>query len=117
MKGVTESALAMLMDYMWPGNVRELENVVERAVTLSRRDKIMPDDLPPSVQGALGDRRVLEEAAEKTLPLHKIEKEYIKKILEKTGGNKYQAAQVLGIDRKTLYRKLAEIEGTLQPEG
>jgi DNA-binding NtrC family response regulator len=116
-KGVTESALAMLMDYMWPGNVRELENVVERAVTLSRRDKIMPDDLPPSVQGALGDRRVLEEAAEKTLPLHKIEKEYIKKILEKTGGNKYQAAQVLGIDRKTLYRKLAEIEGTLQPEG
>ena len=116
-KGVTESALAMLMDYMWPGNVRELENVVERAVTLSRRDKIMPDDLPPSVQGALGDRRVLGEAAEKTLPLHKIEKEYIKKILEKTGGNKYQAAQVLGIDRKTLYRKLAEIEGTLQPEG
>jgi DNA-binding NtrC family response regulator len=116
-KGVTESALAMLMDYMWPGNVRELENVVERAVTLSRREKIMPDDLPPIVQGALGDRRVLEEAAEKTLPLHEIEKEYIKKILEKTGGNKYQAAQVLGIDRKTLYRKLAEIEGTPQPEG
>ncbi|HET9846719.1 MAG TPA: sigma-54 dependent transcriptional regulator [Nitrospira sp.] len=116
-KGVTESALAMLMDYMWPGNVRELENVVERAVTLSRREKIMPDDLPPIVQGALGDRRVLEEAAEKTLPLHEIEKEYIKKILEKTGGNKYQAAQVLGIDRKTLYRKLAEIEGTPQAEG
>lgn len=116
-KGVTESALAMLMDYMWPGNVRELENVVERAVTLSRSEKIMPDDLPPIVQGALGDRRVLEEAAEKTLPLHEIEKEYIKKILEKTGGNKYQAAQVLGIDRKTLYRKLAEIEGTPQPEG
>ena len=115
-KGVTEAALAMLMDYMWPGNVRELENVVERAVTLSRGERITPDDLAPGVQGARGDRRVLEEAAEKTLPLHQIEKEYIKKILEKTGGNKYQAAQVLGIDRKTLYRKLAEIEGTPQSE-
>jgi DNA-binding NtrC family response regulator len=110
-KGITEAALAMLMDYMWPGNVRELENVIERAVTLSRGEKITADDLPPGVQGARGDRRVLEEAAERTLPLHEIEKEYIKKILEKTGGNKYQAAQVLGIDRKTLYRKLAEIEG------
>ena len=110
-KGVGEAALAMLMDYAWPGNVRELENVIERAVTLSRGDKISPDDLPVAVQGARGDRRVLDEAAERTLPLHELEKEYIKKVLEKTGGNKYQAAHALGIDRKTLYRKLAEIEG------
>jgi DNA-binding NtrC family response regulator len=110
-KGVSETALAMLMDYAWPGNVRELENVIERAVTLTRGDKISPDDLPAAVQGARGDRCVLDEAAEKTLPLHEIEKEYIKKILEKTGGNKYQAAHALGIDRKTLYRKLAEIDG------
>ncbi len=109
-KGVSESALAMLIDYAWPGNVRELENVVERAVTLSRGERIVPDDLPPAVQGARGDRRVLDEAAEKTLPLHAIEQEYIKKILDKMGGNKYQAAHVLGIDRKTLYRKLGEIE-------
>jgi len=115
-KGVSEAALAMLIDYGWPGNVRELENVIERAVTLSRGEKVTPDDLPPAVQGARGDRRVLDEAAEKTLPLHEIEKEYIKKILEKTGGNKYQAAHALGIDRKTLYRKLAEIEGTPHPE-
>jgi DNA-binding NtrC family response regulator len=110
-KGVGEAALAMLMDYAWPGNVRELENVIERAVTLSRGEKISPDDLPAAVQGARGDRRVLDEAAERTLPLHELEKEYIKKVLEKTGGNKYQAAHALGIDRKTLYRKLAEIEG------
>lgn len=110
MKGVSESALAMLMDYAWPGNVRELENVIERAVTLSLGEKIGPNDLPPAVQGARGDRRVLDEAAEKTLSLHEIEKEYIKKILEKMGGNKYQAAHALGIDRKTLYRKLGEIE-------
>ncbi|KAF4515785.1 hypothetical protein B566_EDAN000020 [Ephemera danica] len=109
-KGVSESALAMLMDYGWPGNVRELENVVERAVTLNRGERIAPGDLPSAVQGARGDRRVLDEAAEKMLPLHEIEQEYIKKILDKTGGNKYQAAQALGIDRKTLYRKLGEIE-------
>jgi DNA-binding NtrC family response regulator len=115
-KGVSESALAMLMDYAWPGNVRELENVIERAVTLSRGEKISPDDLPQAVQGARGDRRVLDEAAEKSLPLHEVEKEYIKKILDKTGGNKYQAAHALGIDRKTLYRKLAEIEGKPHPE-
>lgn len=109
-RGVTESALALLIDYAWPGNVRELENVIERAVTLSRADKIGAEDLPPMVQGARGDRRVIDEAAEHTLPLHEVEKEYILRILEKTGGNKYQAANILGIDRKTLYRKLGEIE-------
>lgn len=113
---ISESALALLVDYEWPGNVRELENVIERAVTLSLGDKIVPDDLPPAIQGARGDRRVLDEAAERTLPLHDLEKEYIAKILEKVGGNKYRAAQVLGIDRKTLYRKLAEIEGKVHHE-
>jgi len=116
-KAVGESALAMLIDYDWPGNVRELENVIERAVTLSRDEKILPEDLPAPVQGSRGDRRILDEAAEKTLPLHEVEKEYIRKILEKTGGNKYRAAHLLGIDRKTLYRKLDEIEGTAQTEG
>ena len=111
LQGVSESSLALLIDYSWPGNVRELENIIERAVTLARGEKIMPEDLPATVQGSRGDRRVLDDAAERTLPLQKVEWEYIKKILEKTGGNKYQAAQALGIDRKTLYRKLAEMEG------
>jgi DNA-binding NtrC family response regulator len=106
----------MLVDYTWPGNVRELENVIERAVTLGRSEKIVPDDFPSTIQGARGDRRVLDDAAERTLPLDEVEKEYILKILEKTGGNKYQAAHALGIDRKTLYRKLAEIEGKPHPE-
>ncbi|MET0516091.1 MAG: sigma-54 dependent transcriptional regulator [Nitrospiraceae bacterium] len=110
-KGLSEPALAMLVDYAWPGNVRELENVIERAVTLCRGEGIIPEDLPSTIQGSRGDRRVLDDAVERTLPLHEVEKEYIAKILEKTGGNKYQAAQVLGIDRKTLYRKLAEMEG------
>jgi len=113
LQGISESSLALLIDYSWPGNVRELENIIERAVTLARGEKIMPEDLPATVQGSRGDRRVLDDAAERTLPLQKVEWEYIKKILEKTGGNKYQAAQALGIDRKTLYRKLAEMEGGL----
>jgi two-component system, NtrC family, response regulator HydG len=110
LRGMNETALALLMDYPWPGNVRELENVIERAVTLARGEKIVPDDLPPAIQGSRGDRTVIDEAAERILPLADVEKEYILRILEKTGGNKYQAAQTLGIDRKTLYRKLAEIE-------
>ena len=110
-KGMSESALAILIDYQWPGNVRELENVIERAVTLALHDKIVPEDFPPTIQGARGDQRVIDEAVERTRSLGEVEKEYILRIMEKTGGNKYQAAQVLGIDRKTLYRKLDEIEG------
>jgi transcriptional regulator with PAS, ATPase and Fis domain len=109
-KGIAESALALLLDYPWPGNVRELENVIERAVTLARGEKVMPEDLPPAIHGSRGDKKVIDEAANRTLPLEDVEKEYILRILDKTGGNKYQAAQLLGIDRKTLYRKLGEIE-------
>ncbi len=108
-KGIGESALALLMDYPWPGNVRELENVIERAVTLARGERVLPEDLPPAVHGSRGDKKVIDDAADRTLPLEEVEKEYILRILDKTGGNKYQAAQLLGIDRKTLYRKLGEI--------
>ncbi len=113
-QGVSEAALALLVDYAWPGNVRELENVIERAVTLSRGAKIMPEDLPSAIQGARGERRILDEAVERTLSLEAMEKEYILRILEKTGGNKYKAAHILGIDRKTLYRKLGAIEGKIR---
>jgi len=109
LKGLTESALALLMDYAWPGNVRELENVIERAVTLARGERVLAEDLPPALHGSRGDRKVIDDAADRTLPLEEVEKEYILRILDKTGGNKYQAAQLLGIDRKTLYRKLGEI--------
>jgi two-component system response regulator HydG len=108
--GLTEGALALLMDYAWPGNVRELENVIERGVTLTRGEKIVPEDLPQGVRGDAGDRQMIEEAAEKTRSLAEVERAYILRVLEKTAGNKYQAAQILAIDRKTLYRKLDEIE-------
>jgi DNA-binding NtrC family response regulator len=107
---LTEGALALLMDYSWPGNVRELENVIERGVTLTRGEKIGSEDLPQAVRGDSGDRHMIEEGAEKTRTLAEVERAYILRVMEKTAGNKYQAAQILGIDRKTLYRKLDEID-------
>jgi DNA-binding NtrC family response regulator len=108
--GVAESAMARLMDYAWPGNVRELENVIERAATLTQGTKILLDDLPPCIREITGEGQIIEDAVEQMLPLEKLEHAYILRILEKMGGNKYQTAHILGIDRKTLYRKLSEME-------
>ena len=108
---VAESALARLIDYEWPGNVRELENVVERAATLAQEKKITLEDLPSAIREVQGEGQMIEDAVDRLLPLEELEQNYIRRILNKMGGNKYKAAQVLGIDRKTLYRKLGEMEG------
>jgi len=107
---ITEPALGLLLDHSWPGNVRELENVIERAVTLAQGTMVTPEDLPLPIREARGERHLVEESAEQLLPLEEIEQLYIQRMLEKTGGNKFQAAQILGIDRKTLYRKLGEMQ-------
>ena len=109
-KGIAESALGLLMDYEWPGNVRELENVIERAVTLAQGEKVTTEDLPSGIREVKGERQLIEDGIERLLPLEEVERGYIKRMLEKTGGNKYRAAKILGIDRKTLYRKLEELE-------
>ncbi|MDR4493888.1 MAG: sigma-54-dependent transcriptional regulator [Nitrospirales bacterium] len=109
-EGVADAAMARLMDYAWPGNVRELENVIERAATLTQGQKVVLDDLPSAIREITGEGQIIEDAAEQMLPLAGLEHAYIRRVLEKMGGNKYQTAQVLGIDRKTLYRKLAEME-------
>jgi DNA-binding NtrC family response regulator len=108
--GIADSALARLIDYPWPGNVRELENILERAATLTQGSKISLEDLPLNIRSIQGEGQFIEDAIEQTLPLAQVEWSYIRRVLEKMGGNKYQTAQVLGIDRKTLYRKLAEME-------
>jgi two-component system response regulator PilR (NtrC family)/two-component system response regulator HydG len=103
----TQAALKVLLAYPWPGNVRELENVVERAVALAESDQIGPDDLPSQVR----ERRssdVLAGALARGLTLAELEREYISRVLQAEGGNKTRAAQRLGLDRKTLYRKLEE---------
>ncbi len=109
-EGIADSALARLIDYQWPGNVRELENILERAATLTQSSKISLEDLPPNIQNIQGEGQFIEDAVAQTLPLVQVEWSYIRRVLEKLGGNKYQAAQVLGIDRKTLYRKLSEMQ-------
>jgi two-component system response regulator HydG len=87
--------------------VRELENVVERAVALTEGDLIGPDDLPRAMQERKSQDR-LATAVAQGFTLDQLEREYIERILEVEGGNKTRAAQRLGLDRKTLYRKLEE---------
>ncbi len=107
MLGITEAASKILLQYPWPGNVRELENVIERAVALAEGDHVTPEDLPPQVR----ERRsadMLQGALQRALTLDELEREYIHRVLQAEGGNKTRAAQRLGLDRKTLYRKLDE---------
>ena len=106
--GVSEEALKILLNYSWPGNVRELENIIQRAITLSQHEVILPEDLPATVIQT-PDKKLVEKALEENFTLDQLEKEYIKKVLIEAGGNKSKAAEILGLDRKTLYRKLGEL--------
>jgi len=110
-RGFHETTRKALLAYGWPGNVRELENVVERAVALAEETLIQPGDLPQAVR----ERRMTAEddlsaAVARGLTLEELEREYIKRVLAAEGGNKTRAAQRLGLDRKTLYRKLEEYD-------
>jgi DNA-binding NtrC family response regulator len=105
--GFQEPAKQAFLGYAWPGNVRELENVVERAVALAEGQTIRLEDLP----GTVRERRPpdsLGGALSRGLTLDELEREYIERVLRAEGGNKTRAAQRLGLDRKTLYRKLEE---------
>jgi len=106
--GVSEGALKVLVSYSWPGNVRELENIIQRAITLSQHEVILQDDLPASIIQKT-DEKLFEKAMEENFTLDQLEKEFIKRVLIETGGNKSKAAERLGLDRKTLYRKLEEL--------
>jgi DNA-binding NtrC family response regulator len=105
--GLSEDALKLLLSYSWPGNVRELENVMERGINLSRHEMILPEDLPPSIFQKT-DEKLFTKAFQEKLTLEQLEKEYIKRVLIEVGGNKSKAAERLGLNRKTLYRKLQE---------
>jgi len=106
--GVSEDALKLLVNYSWPGNVRELENVIQRAITLTQYETILPDDLPSSMLQEIREN-VLDKGFREKYSIDQLEKEYIRKILIEVGGNKSKAAEILGLDRKTLYRKLEEL--------
>ena len=101
-KRLAPEALALLAAYHWPGNVRELENVIERAVALSSSETLLPDDFPPHLREA-GRAPRLPAAG---MTLEEVKRWYLNKVLEEAGGNKLRAAELLGIDRRTLYRIL-----------
>jgi DNA-binding NtrC family response regulator len=102
------TATERLQHCRWEGNARELENVIERALALSDGPEIGPDDLPlpeneaPAADGGAG---LLRDAVGRRITLHELEDLYIDEVLRLTGGNKVQAARILGINRRTLYRR------------
>ena len=98
-----------LLNYSWPGNVRELRNVIERAVALTRHDKLVVDDLPEKIQNFRSSHVFIGgHDPSELVPLEEIELRYILHVLETVDGNKTVASRILGLDRKTLYRKLRQ---------
>ncbi|HXG90759.1 MAG TPA: sigma-54 dependent transcriptional regulator [Blastocatellia bacterium] len=99
-------AMRVLMTHSWPGNVRELENAVEHALTMGTGEVLTAEDLPVSVTSP--ERDIIEEAVLDNVSLAELERRYILRILEKMEGHQIKTAQVLGIDRRTLYRRLRQ---------
>jgi two-component system response regulator HydG len=112
LEGFTGEAIDRLEAYAWPGNVRELENLIERSVLLARKDRIDAEDLPEEVMGVKRPPRdaILELIG---TPLADIERRLLDETLRITGGNKTQAAKLLGIDVRTVARKLERREDDL----
>jgi two-component system response regulator HydG len=110
--GLAPAAAERLLAYPWPGNVRELQNCIERAIALTRRNEIQVEDLPETVR-QFKRSHVLIAASDPSelVPLDEVERRYVLRVVEAAGGNKSLAAQILGITRKTLYRKLGEYGG------
>ncbi|ENP9367017.1 sigma-54-dependent response regulator transcription factor ZraR [Escherichia albertii] len=102
-KGFTPQAMDLLIHYDWPGNIRELENAMERAVVLLTGEYISERELPLAIAGT----PIPMAQSQDIQPLVEVEKEVILAALEKTGGNKTEAARQLGITRKTLLAKLS----------
>ena len=107
--GLSEPVAEKLLAYTWPGNVRELRNVVERAVALTRYSKIAAEDLPDKIRSYRGSQVFIGGSdPSELLPMEEVERRYIQHVLQSVDENKTLAARVLGLDRKTLYRKLRQ---------
>jgi two-component system, NtrC family, response regulator AtoC len=105
--GLSAGAAEQLLAYAWPGNVRELRNCIERAVALAQYDHVMSEDLPEKIRTYKASHIVVAGTDPSDLvTMDEVERRYVMKVLEVAGGNRTQAAQILGFDRKTLYRKL-----------
>lgn len=115
-------ALQALLEYDYPGNVRELENAIIRAVTLSEEGLLRHDDLPERIRRhtpehsprPLNTQEAMTASGHSTWPsLEEVERRYIHKVLDATGGNKRRTADLLGIARRTLYRRLEEVDDSM----
>ncbi len=113
-KGFTREAIQKLESREWKGNVRELENAIERAVVLSNSEYILAEDVPSD--DVFGEMTPTEENSmpihfeqDNSMTLEELCKKYIQFVFDRNDGAKEQTAKDLGIDRKTLYRKLKEM--------
>jgi len=107
--GLGTAAAERLLSYAWPGNVRELQNAIERAVAVTRFTEITVEDLPERIRDYRASHvLVVAEDPSELAPMEEVERRYIARVMESVGGNKTLAARVLGLDRKTLYNKLAK---------
>ncbi|MDP2344110.1 MAG: sigma-54 dependent transcriptional regulator [Deltaproteobacteria bacterium] len=104
---VPSTVAERLLSYTWPGNVRELENCIERAVSLARFNELTIDDLPERVRNYRAETFVVAaDDPSEILPLEELERRYIARVVRLLNGNKSRAAQLLGLDRRTLHRRL-----------
>ncbi len=104
--GISDNAMELLKNYDWPGNVRELENIIERAVITCSRKVVTVDDLPKNIIDSAKKETDSKVIVEIGSTMDEVEKRVITETLSYTRGNKKHAAEILGITRKTLYRKL-----------
>lgn len=100
--GISRGAMTALLEYHWPGNVRELQNALERGIAVAETGEIQREDLPPEVAGAEGPLHG-------DLALETLERNHILRVIRATGGNRKQTAELLGIDKTTLWRKMKRI--------
>jgi two-component system response regulator HydG len=107
--GLSPATAEKLLAYSWPGNVRELQNCIERAVALTRFETIAVEDLPERIRDYRQSHVVVAaDDPSELVPLEEVERRYILHVLAAAGGSKTLAAQILGLGRKTLYRKLEQ---------
>jgi len=107
-EAIAAPAMALLTAYPWPGNVRELRNAIHSAAAMSSARELRAEDLPPRIRSGGEAASLVAGASQQQLSLHELERLYVLEILRQSGGNKSRAADTLGLDRKTLYRKLQE---------
>ena len=121
-EGITPEAMKLLVDFHWPGNVRELENIIERAVVMTAGPRIEAGDIRLDVapQGGLGNSQATGNPATMFLPegmtLEQFEDKLIREALQRAGGNKSQAARLLGLSRNALRYRLSKMGVPDEPE-